>query len=94
MEEFWKSSGAPLLTLNPGNTMPRRAEWNPSCPQKSEDSMRGVGMVLLTGAAAVVLWKVFAALFIGLLGMAFKVALVVGVVYLFMKIFENNKKEE
>jgi hypothetical protein len=56
--------------------------------------MRGVGMVLLTGAAAVVLWKVFAALFIGLLGMAFKVALVVGVVYFLLQIFQNNKKEE
>jgi hypothetical protein len=56
--------------------------------------MRGVGRVLLTGAAAVVLWKVFAALFIGLLGMAFKVALVVGVVYFLLQIFQNNKKEE
>lgn len=55
--------------------------------------MRSMGMVLLTGAAAVVVWKIFAALFVGLLAMAFKVALVVGVVYLVMKIFENKKKE-
>ncbi len=56
--------------------------------------MRGLGMVFLTGAAAVVIWKIFAALFIGLLAMVFKVALVVGVVYLVIKIFQKGRKEE
>ena len=41
--------------------------------------MRGLGMVLLSGAAAVVLWKVFAAMFIGILGMVFKAALIFAV---------------
>lgn len=59
-----------------------------------EDQMRGLGKVFLTGAAAVVLWKLFAALFIGILGMALKVALVVGVIYLAMKIFQNNKEQK
>jgi predicted membrane protein len=56
--------------------------------------MRGLGKVLLTGAAAVVMWKIFAALFIGLLGMAFKVALIFAVVYFLMQIFQGQKKEE
>lgn len=56
--------------------------------------MRGLGMVFLTGAAAVVIWKIFAALFIGLLAMVFKVVLVVGLVYLVIKIFQKGRKEE
>lgn len=56
--------------------------------------MRGLGMALLTGVAAVVMWKIFAALFIGLLGMAFKLALIFAVVYFLMKIFQGQKKEE
>ena len=56
--------------------------------------MRFVGTVLLTGAAAIVLWKVLAALFIGILGLAFKVGLVVAVVYFLMKIFNGNRKKE
>jgi len=56
--------------------------------------MRGLGMALLTGAAAVVVWKIFAALFVGLLAMALKVALVFGVVYLVMKILQKKKDEE
>jgi len=53
-------------------------------------------MALLTGAAAIVLWKVFAALFIGILGMAFKVALILAVVYFAMQFFQKKKapKEE
>jgi hypothetical protein len=54
--------------------------------------MRGLGMALLTGAAAIVLWKVFAALFIGILGMAFKVALVFAVVYFLMQFFQKKEK--
>ncbi|MGW8265450.1 MAG: hypothetical protein ACWGSQ_03730 [Longimicrobiales bacterium] len=56
--------------------------------------MRGLGMVLLTGAAAIVMWKLFAVLFVGLLGMAFKVALVFAVVYFLMQVFQGRKKEE
>lgn len=57
--------------------------------------MRGMGMMLLAGAATVVVWKIFAALFVGLLGMALKVALVIGLVYLAMRFFQNgNDKEE
>ena len=56
--------------------------------------MRGLGKVFLTGAAAIVLWKLFAVLFIGILGMALKVALAVGVIYLAMKIFQNNKSKK
>ena len=56
--------------------------------------MRGMGMVLLTGAATIVVWKIFAALFFGLLGMALKVALVVGVVYLVMRFFQKKDKDE
>ncbi len=54
--------------------------------------MRGLGMVLLTGTAAVVLWKILAAFLVGILGVAFKVALIVGVVYLVMKFFQNKKE--
>jgi hypothetical protein len=56
--------------------------------------MRGLGMALLTGAAAIVLWKIFAALFIGLLGMALKAALVFAVVYFLIRVFQDKKKEE
>ncbi len=56
--------------------------------------MRALGMVLLTGAAAVVIWKIFAALFIGLLGLALKVALVILVVYFLMQIFKGKKERE
>ena len=56
--------------------------------------MRGLGMALMAGAAAVVVWKIFAALFIGLLAMAFKVALVVGVVFLVINYFQDKKDKE
>ena len=56
--------------------------------------MRAVGKVLLTGAAALVLWKVMAALFVGLLGLALKVGLVLLVVYVLLKIFNGYKKAE
>ena len=56
--------------------------------------MRGLGMVLLTGAAAVVAWKILAAIFVGLIGMALKVALVVLAVYLVLRILNGKKKEE
>lgn len=56
--------------------------------------MRGLGWVLLSGAAAIVLWKIFAAMFIGLLGLVFKVALVFAVVYFLMQVFRKEEKEE
>ena len=55
--------------------------------------MRSMGTVLLAGAAGIVVWKIFAALFFGLLGMALKVALVVGLVYLVMRFFEKKQEE-
>ena len=56
--------------------------------------MRAMGTVLLTGAAAIVAWKIFAALFVGLLGMALKVGLVVLVVYFLLNAFNGKKKTE
>ena len=55
--------------------------------------MRSMGTMLVAGAAAIVVWKIVAALFFGLLGMAIKVALVVGVVYLVMRFFERKNGE-
>jgi len=56
--------------------------------------MPNVGKVLLTGAAVIVLWKVMAVLFVGLLGMALKVGLVLLVVYFLLRMFNKNKTEE
>ncbi len=56
--------------------------------------MRGLGMVLLTGAAAVVVWKILAAIFVGLIGMALKVGLVLLALYLVMKVLNGRKKTE
>ena len=55
--------------------------------------MRGLGMVLLTGAAAVVLWKIFAAMFVGLLGLLFKALIIFAVVYFVLQIFQKNKSK-
>ena len=55
--------------------------------------MRAAGTVLLTGAAALVAWKIFAGIFVGLLGLAFKVGLVVLVVYLVLNLFNGKKTE-
>ena len=54
--------------------------------------MGNLGKVLFAGAATIVLWKVFAGIFVGLLGMAIKVGLVFAVVYFLLKIL-NGKKE-
>jgi len=56
--------------------------------------MRFVGKVLLTGAAAIVLWRVLATLFAGLLGMALKVGLVILAFYLLLKWLNGKKKED
>jgi hypothetical protein len=79
--------------VKPERVRHRRTEKKDSSPSGSEDPMRNMGALLLTGAAAIVLWKVFAALFMGLLGMALKVALVVGVVYLMIQFFKKKDEE-
>ena len=56
--------------------------------------MRAMGTVLLTGAAAIVVWKIMAGVVVGLLGLALKVGLVFLVVYFLLKLFNNKKKEE
>ena len=56
--------------------------------------MRAMGTVLLTGAAAIILWKIVAGVFVGLLGLALKVGLVILVVYFLLRIFNGNKGKE
>ena len=56
--------------------------------------MRGLGMVFLTGAAAIVVWKVFWGAGVALLSIALKVALVFAVVYFLMQIFQKKEKKE
>jgi hypothetical protein len=53
-----------------------------------------MGTVLLTGAAAIIVWKILAGVVVGLLGLALKVGLVVLVVYFILKIFNGKKKKE
>jgi predicted membrane protein len=53
--------------------------------------MRSLGMVLLTGAAAVIVWKILTALLFGVIGMALKVALVILLVYVLLRILNGNK---
>lgn len=55
--------------------------------------MRAVGTVLLTGAAAIVAWKIVAGIFVGLLGLALKVGLVLLVVYFLLNIFNGKHKK-
>jgi hypothetical protein len=59
-----------------------------------EEQMRAMGTVLLTGAAAIVVWKILAGVLVGLLGLALKVGLVFLVVFFLLKIFNGNKKKE
>jgi len=56
--------------------------------------MRAMGTVLLTGVAAIVVWKILAGMVVGLLGLALKVGLVVLVVYFVLKLFNGKKKKE
>jgi hypothetical protein len=56
--------------------------------------MSAVGKVLLTGAAVIVLWKVMAGIFAGLLGMALKVGLVILAVYFLLQMLNGKKKRE
>ena len=56
--------------------------------------MRAMGTVLLTGAAAIIVWKILAGVVVGLLGLALKVALVALVVYFVLKLFNGKKKKE
>jgi len=53
-----------------------------------------MGTVLLSGAAAIIIWKILAGAVVGLLGLALKVGLVLLVVYFLLKIFNGNKKKE
>ena len=55
--------------------------------------MRAMGTVLLTGAAAIIVWKILAAVMVGMLGLALKVGLVLLVVFFLLKIFNGNKKK-
>lgn len=59
-----------------------------------EERMRAMGTVLLTGAAAIIIWKILAVVFVGLLGLALKVGLVLLAVFFLLKIFNGNKKKE
>lgn len=86
---------APGVTVVKPAALRLRRGWRRfRCAPALEEQMRAVGKVLLTGAAALVAWKIFAALFVGLLGMAFKVALVVMVVYFLLRMFNGNHKKE
>jgi hypothetical protein len=84
----------PATVVKPGPAIHRRGQGSSKCLQNPEELMRGLGMVLLTGAAAVVAWKVIAALVAGLLGMALKVGLVILVVYFLVQLFNGKKAEE
>jgi len=55
--------------------------------------MQGVGKVLLTGAAVIVLWKVLAGLFVGVLALAFKIGLVLLAGYFLLQLFNGRKKK-
>lgn len=56
--------------------------------------MRAMGTVLLTGAAAIVVWKVLAVMVAGLLGLVLKVGLVILVVYFLLNLFNKNGQKE
>lgn len=56
--------------------------------------MRAMGTVLLTGAAAIIVWKILAAVFVGLLGLALKVGLMVLVVYFLLRLINGKKRKE
>jgi hypothetical protein len=60
------------------------------CVQETEVIMRGLGALLVTGVAAVMVWKLLAVFFFGLMGMALKVGLVVLVVWLVLKLLNGN----
>ena len=56
--------------------------------------MQGLGKVLLTGAAVIVMWKVLAGLFVGMMALAFKVGLILLVGYFLIQFFNGRKKKE
>lgn len=56
--------------------------------------MRAMGTVLLTGAAAIVLWKILAGVFVGILGLALKVGLVLLAVFFLLKVLDGKKQKE
>jgi hypothetical protein len=59
-----------------------------------EEQMRAMGTVLLTGAAAIVLWKILAGVFVGILGLALKVGLVLLAVFFLLKVLDGKKQKE
>jgi hypothetical protein len=56
--------------------------------------MQGLGKVLLTGAAVIVMWKVLAGLFVGVMALAFKVGLILLAGYLLIQFFNGRKKKK
>jgi membrane protein implicated in regulation of membrane protease activity len=48
----------------------------------------------MTGAAAVVLWKVMAAFFVGFLALAFKIGIVFLAVYFLLQILNGKEEKE
>lgn len=56
--------------------------------------MGAVGKVLVTGAAAVVLWKVMAAFLVGFLALGFKIGIVFLAVYFLLQILNGKEKKE
>jgi hypothetical protein len=63
-------------------------------PYDLEESMGNLGKVLFAGAATIVLWKVFAGIFVGLLGLAIKVGLVLAVAYFLLRVFNGTNEQE
>ncbi len=55
--------------------------------------MRGLGIVLLTGAGTIIVWKILAAFLVGLMGWALKVGFVILLVYVLMRMFNGRKKK-
>ena len=80
--------------MKPTGTGSRKEGQDFQCPRETEEGMRGMGTVLLTGAAAIVIWKIMAGMVVGLLGLALKVAMVLLVVYFLLNVFNGRKKEE
>jgi len=56
--------------------------------------MKSLGTVLLTGAAAVIVWKILTALVVGVIGLALKVVLVIVLVYVLLHIVNGSKDRD
>jgi hypothetical protein len=53
--------------------------------------MRALGMVFLAGTAAVVAWRLLATVVAGLVGLLFKVALVLLLLYVLLQVLNGRK---